>query len=423
MKKLLRFSLFPIILLCLFFNLSANGIYLNGLGSKAVAMGGAFVGLADDSSAVFWNPAGLFQIKRTSINFQMMAVFPQMTYDFVPAGISTEAETKPITVPMGSIIHRINKNFVWGIAAYPSSRLATKWDGEGLKKLTSPPGVYRWESFMGVYTVSTMFSYKLSDQWSFGAAFNLNLAVLQLHMPRIVQYSEDLAGSGYNLTFGLLHTPWKDLHIGLSLKLPYKIKLKGDALMPDAYKDFNIPINNLSSAERETTWPLWIGFGMAWDVSDKLTISGDVHFTTWGQLDTIPIRYQRRSWQYVRKGQNPDLASMAYAFDNDLKLNWKDVFQFRFGIEYFLTKSFAMRAGYYYDPTVSPDDTLNILLPQVTNDVYTFGLGFKSRMFIIDCSVEWANGKKRTCPPTGTMPGDYSVNMLYTNISLTLVLD
>jgi len=38
--------------------LEANGLSLNGLGSKAVSMGGAFIGLADDFSLVYWNPAG-----------------------------------------------------------------------------------------------------------------------------------------------------------------------------------------------------------------------------------------------------------------------------------------------------------------------------------------------------------------------------
>ncbi len=36
----------------------ANGVYVPGVGTRASAMGGAFIGLADDYSAVHWNPAG-----------------------------------------------------------------------------------------------------------------------------------------------------------------------------------------------------------------------------------------------------------------------------------------------------------------------------------------------------------------------------
>ena len=35
-----------------------------GIGARALSMGGAFVGVADDYSATFWNPAGLVQIQR-----------------------------------------------------------------------------------------------------------------------------------------------------------------------------------------------------------------------------------------------------------------------------------------------------------------------------------------------------------------------
>src|SRR5437016_1140920 len=44
-----------------------GGFETPGVGAKALSMGGAYVGLADDWTATFWNPAGLGQIKRTEI--------------------------------------------------------------------------------------------------------------------------------------------------------------------------------------------------------------------------------------------------------------------------------------------------------------------------------------------------------------------
>lgn len=35
-----------------------------GVGSRAQSMGGAYIGVADDYSATFWNPAGLAQMRR-----------------------------------------------------------------------------------------------------------------------------------------------------------------------------------------------------------------------------------------------------------------------------------------------------------------------------------------------------------------------
>ena len=64
-KSLLGFA----IVLVLASGLFANGLNLNGLGARAASMGGAFVGLADDFTAVFWNPAGLALMKRAHTGF------------------------------------------------------------------------------------------------------------------------------------------------------------------------------------------------------------------------------------------------------------------------------------------------------------------------------------------------------------------
>ena len=48
-----------------------------GLGARALGMGGAFVGVADDATAGFWNPAGLVQIQMRTFG----ASFRKMTLD------------------------------------------------------------------------------------------------------------------------------------------------------------------------------------------------------------------------------------------------------------------------------------------------------------------------------------------------------
>ena len=53
-----------------------------GLGARALGMGGAFVGVADDATAGFWNPAGLVQIEIRTIGafFRKMALDRRLSY-------------------------------------------------------------------------------------------------------------------------------------------------------------------------------------------------------------------------------------------------------------------------------------------------------------------------------------------------------
>jgi len=42
--------------------IGAFSAFKNGIGARALAMGGAFVAVCDDATAMVWNPAGLAQL-------------------------------------------------------------------------------------------------------------------------------------------------------------------------------------------------------------------------------------------------------------------------------------------------------------------------------------------------------------------------
>ena len=50
-----------------------------GIGARALSLGGAFVGIADDGSAFYWNPAGLSLLKTLEIDFMHTAAFGSIT--------------------------------------------------------------------------------------------------------------------------------------------------------------------------------------------------------------------------------------------------------------------------------------------------------------------------------------------------------
>jgi len=44
-----------------------RSIFASGAGNRALGMGGAFAGVADDASAMIWNPGGLAQLQRLEV--------------------------------------------------------------------------------------------------------------------------------------------------------------------------------------------------------------------------------------------------------------------------------------------------------------------------------------------------------------------
>ncbi len=58
-----------------------------GLGARPVAMGSAYSGLADDINALFWNPAGLTNLKEKQASFTTAKIFGLITYNMVSVGM------------------------------------------------------------------------------------------------------------------------------------------------------------------------------------------------------------------------------------------------------------------------------------------------------------------------------------------------
>ncbi len=391
-------------------SLSANGLNLNGVGSKAIAMGGAFIGQADDYSAIFWNPAGLTQMKNAGISLFITDLIPSGTYTFPRYGI--DAKTKSAMYPSGAIgyFKPINDKLVIGIAAYVPSGTGAKWDGEELK-LLAKGAVYKWESFMAVVSVSPVIAYKVSDTFSLGATLNLDYGMMKIKRPGVGQYTEDISGFAFGATIGALIKPVDRLGIGLTLRTPTKVKFSGDAEMASASA---YGLSTTSDAEREATWPLWFGLGISFKATDKLTLNADAQYTNWKKIDTIGITYDDAVWQSMKSH-----ALLGAAFNNDFVLNWKNATQLRFGAEYAVSEKLALRAGYYYDPSPSPAETLNILLPEVTYNVITAGLGYKAEKLTIDFCLEYLMGKDQESPLTGKMPGTHGMSILVPNIAFS----
>jgi long-chain fatty acid transport protein len=404
--KTVRFLLTVAFIVLTGISLSANGLNLNGVGSKAIAMGGAFIGLADDYSAIFWNPAALTQTKQTTLFMFETNLIPKGTYQFSLAAIDTKSVSK--IYPSGAIgyLRPINDKLVLGLCAYVPAGSGSTWDGNALKNLSGGK-VFIWKSMIAIVTVAPVIAYKVSDTFSLGATINLNYGLLNLQRPTAIgQFEEKSSGIAFGATLGAFFKPSDKFSAGVNFRTPSKVKFKGTVKMAGAAL-MGLPAED--DSEREASWPMWLGAGIAAKPIDKLTITADVQYTNWKKVQDIPITFSNAGWK------------LAFETVSKLDLKWKDTIQYRLGLQYALCEKWALRAGYYYDPSPSPNETLSILLPEITYNVITAGFGYQAGKLTIDACFEMLMGKDATMAPgSGTgMPGTHGMNILVPNIALT----
>lgn len=105
-----------------------------GIGTRAIGMGGAFVAVADDPSAIWWNPAGLSQIERLNVYAEMSYMHeegeffygsydsinrykPYSKWSFVPKAIVLTIPYGDIGIGLGAYVpyctNKEDGEFIW----------------------------------------------------------------------------------------------------------------------------------------------------------------------------------------------------------------------------------------------------------------------------------------------------------------------
>ncbi|MDO8550226.1 MAG: PorV/PorQ family protein [Ignavibacteria bacterium] len=115
-----------------------------GIGGRASALGDAFVAIANDASALYWNPAGLVQFEKTQVFFSHNEWVADIDHDF-----------------LGAVYHLDESNAL-GIAV-------TSLNMQDMP-VTTEFAQFRTGEYFGFSDIAVAVSYarKMTDQFSFG---------------------------------------------------------------------------------------------------------------------------------------------------------------------------------------------------------------------------------------------------------------
>ena len=238
--------------------IGAFSAFKNGIGARALAMGGAFVAVADDATATLWNPAGLAQLDDTRL-----------------AGMSTDLYGLGIT-----------HQFVGATTSFANLGLGLGWerasiDGQEVDEDGVLGGTFTWleQAIIGSIATNVMdiamaganVKYYMADSGlgdtATGFGFDLGLLVSLGDMFVIGVNAKDLAGStmewdggatdivsgcytaGLAMKFAddklILATDVDfdgsnlgDTHVGVEFKVIDELALRGGVVLTNEFQDY-----------------------------------------------------------------------------------------------------------------------------------------------------------------------------------------
>lgn len=426
-------------------SLFAGGFALTGVGSRATSMAGAFRGLADDGSAVYWNPAGLGFIETNSFDLGGTFILPGSSWkntgtltttgECIPGYEHKEYEAKSIlrSFPSGSIVYAQKPKLKLALGVFVPYGLGATWDAYQLpSELVTPLGNVPLSyadgfpkeelmSSLAIVDIHPTAAYQFNEQVSGGAGMSIYYSTIQLKTidfnPGLgagYQYAPittDLNGGGigFGMNFGLLFKANDVLSLGFSGKTPAKIELEGDAKVL-LWKPDTSRLGGKSDIKADLNLPGDIGLGLSYKADENWVINMDYALTFWKAMKTIKVNFEEPV---------PQLGIV----EKELDFLWENTHRVSLGTEY-RSGANAYRCGIFWDQSPIPDETFSPTFPDI-NDKLSFngGFGHDFGQWTLDLNMQYVAFSEREIKSQSFVDnnknGVYNANSLSGNIGLT----
>ncbi|MFQ6109174.1 MAG: OmpP1/FadL family transporter [Candidatus Aminicenantales bacterium] len=369
---------YPIVVVLSFF-LITPGLWAGGwnntlMGARAMAIGGAFVGLADDPSAIYHNPAGLV-FQNENFNFSIDGFYIWPTHDFT-TNLGTKAQSKfNSALPQIFFTYRMNDRITLGFGAYvPYAGGGVDWKREEL-------GV-PLKSYMAIVSLTPTVAYQVNEKLSLG--FNLNfyrgILDVETEMEGFGPMKNEESGSSISAGFGLMYRPTERIGIGLSIRGPTTMNLSGKTAITTAFPGFGPMKLNLDSETRfKLPWDLEVG--ISYRLSSRFVFTAGAQYTLWSALDKVEKTIYR-------------IPILGDIHEEEI-LDFDNILILHSGLEYVLPGGIALRGGIGYDRYATPEQCLSPRNIDVDKLTLIGGIGYRTGRMQIDFVYIYARGKER----------------------------
>lgn len=340
----------------------AAGFRLSEQDAKANGMGNSFVAAADNAAAVWYNPAALTGLGKTSLSLGTVMVYPGIKHRYT--GGSDEAKKTLHLPPHFYAARRLNEKCALGFGFNTPFGLSTDWGTASRTKYVATL------SSIKAFNYNLNGAYKVNDSLSFALGADyvaLDATLNTLTTGGELKLSGDGAGWGWNAAaLYKLNGSWK---FGASYRSPVKVDLEGNAR-----------ITTSNSVKTSLTLPDTFQIGSAYRAGEKLLISATADFTDWATYRALVIRT-------ATLGPAPVTATK----------NWRSVWAFRLGAGYKYSEKLDLRAGAFYDRNPVKEKYFETRVPDSDRLAFSLGAGWAlAENITLDASYTFVKFLERT---------------------------
>ena len=297
-----------------------------GPGARSLGMGSAFVSVADDASALYWNPAGIVYVSR-----------PEVQTYYSPWLVETQFYYNTAVIPMG------------GFGNLGISFTAVTMDEMMVRTVQDPePSKYGQKFDAGNISMGIAYAKKLTDRFSFG------------FQTKFIQESIwQMKAQGIAVDIGTLFITKNNLRIGMSVSnFGGKMGMEGINTLVDIDVDENIYGNNdrIDGHLDAAKWPLplMFRFGLSREFvlnpNMKYLVAVDaIHPNNNPEYLNVGVEYSAMDMVFLRLGQSHTLYQQNF-FEDGVKVHEgsEQGLSVGMGIKYQIPRGPKLRIDYVF---------------------------------------------------------------------------
>jgi long-subunit fatty acid transport protein len=366
---------------------SAQGFYGSFVSADANRRAGIFSSSAIDATdSLVLNPAGLSDLKATSVEFSILGEFARGSFSNASNNASPMSSNYGF-VPFGSIGAPLGKHWAVGFGIMPDLLSTSKWhysDTPGYGGVDY--GLQREKSQIDAIRGMAGVAYRFSDKLSIGATVGSDFNSNTLDAPYIFQIHPVLAGLktlldlhtsgfGWNSSYGINAKPTRRLDLGASFRTATSITSHGSATgnLGVAFQTLGIPFPPAFAyrGQVHVQLPPSALVSAGWQATPTVRLSFQSDWIGWrNSFNTLPVT--------LTQGNNPDINGLlkSNGIKDTVPLDWKDQFNFRGALERSLGENLVIGAGYLHGNNPVPRSTLSPLTAAIMQDGLTTGLSW-----------------------------------------------